>query len=49
MGSDDKNAIVKDGIFFKIVVTEENKIYMIYSNSNMLKSKLWTKKIEANV
>ena len=34
---DEKNTIINDGIFFKIVVTEDNKIYMLFSNPVMLR------------
>ena len=46
---DEKNTIINDGIFFKIVVTEDNKIYMLFSNPVMLRQKLMTKRIEAAV
>ena len=37
LSKDAKSTIVDDGIFFKIVVTEENKIYMLFSNPVMIK------------
>ena len=48
MNKEEKAVIVRDGIFIKIVVTEENKIYMLYSNPIMNKIRIETKKIEAD-
>ena len=44
----DKVAIVNQGIFFKIIVTEENEIYLLYSNPIMIKARIMTTKFEAD-
>ena len=48
MLKDDKVNIVSQGIFFKIIVTEENKIYLLYSNPIMIKARIMTTKFEAD-